>query len=98
MPPPSAQQLAARRIVELYRSLELALTARGVPRPSGTPPLRHAETLAELGHPLAAEVLALTRKYQEVRFGGQPLDENGRRDFADRVRAIKTGRQETRAA
>ena len=93
-PKPTANQkeVAARRIVELYRSLELALAARGVPRPSGTPPLKHAETLVGIGHPLASEVLTLTERYQSVRFGGEPLDDASRRDFADRVKAIKVGR------
>jgi transglutaminase-like putative cysteine protease len=97
---PSGTQhdVAARRIVELYRSLELALAARGVPRPSGTPPLKHAEALAGMGHPIAHEVVALTEQYQSIRFGGEPLDDSVRRDFAERVRAIKLGHDEAAAS
>jgi protein-glutamine gamma-glutamyltransferase len=94
----SSQEMAARRIVELYRALELALIARGVPRPSGTPPLKHAETLVGIGHPIAPEVVLLTRQYQRVRFGGEPLDDSMRRDFSERVRAIKLGHDEQATA
>ncbi|MFZ5895915.1 MAG: transglutaminase TgpA family protein [Myxococcota bacterium] len=90
--PTTSQEIAARRIVELYRSLELALAARGVPRPSGTPPLKHAEALVGIGHPIASEVVSLTERYQSIRFGGEPLDDSVRREFAERVRAIKMGR------
>jgi transglutaminase-like putative cysteine protease len=95
---PSTRELAARRIVELYRALELALIARGVPRPSGTPPLTHAQALAAMGHPVAEEVLQLTEQYLRVRFGGEALNDAERRHYAERVRAIKQARVERPAA
>jgi hypothetical protein len=95
---PSSRELAARRIVELYRALELALIARGVPRPSGTPPLAHAQALVAMGHPVGEEALALTEQYVRVRFGGEALNDAERRLYADRVRALKLMRVERTAA
>jgi hypothetical protein len=95
---PSSRELASRRIVELYRGLELSLIARGVPRPSGTPPLAHAQALSAMAHPIAEEVLALTEQYLRVRFGGEALADAERRQYAERVRAIKQARVERPAA
>ena len=95
---PTSRELAARRIVELYRALELSLIARGVPRPSGTPPLAHAQSLVAMGHPIGDEVLELTEQYLRVRFGGEALDDAERRNYAERVRAIKQARVERPAA
>jgi hypothetical protein len=39
-------------------------------------------------------VLDLTDIYQQVRFGGRPLDEATRRDYALRVRALRHARQQ----
>lgn len=97
-PLPSANELAARRIIELYRALELAMAARGVPRPSGTPPLLHAEALVALKHPIADEVFELTNLYVKVRFGGDTLNEAARKNYAERVRVIKHARPEQPAA
>lgn len=72
----------------LYRTLENALTLRGVPRPSGTPPLRHAEELCAKAHPVATEVHALTEIYLSVRFGGVALEDGARKDFERRVRTL----------
>lgn len=88
---PGAQE-SSTQIVELYKALDGALATRGVPRFSGTPPLSHAHALTELRHPLAGEVMALTQLYIGVRFGGRALTELERRDFARRVRAIRTAR------
>lgn len=76
-------------VVALYRQLEATLAVRGVARPTGTPPLAHAKALADLEHPLGDEALALTRIYLDARFGGTTLDEEARRDFARRVRALR---------
>lgn len=83
---------SAMQIVELYKALEAALAVRGIPRFSGTPPLSHAHALAELRHPLAGEIMALTELYLRVRFGGRTLTEVERRDFARRVRTIRIAR------
>jgi transglutaminase-like putative cysteine protease len=89
------KETMAREIVELYRQLEAALVARGVPRPSGTPPRAHAVALAAMGHPLGAEAVALTELYLAARFGGASLGAEERRDFARRVRALRSQRLPT---
>ena len=88
----SERETQARESVELYRQLEAALAARGLTRPTGTPPRAHAAALAAMGHPLGAEALALTERYLLARFGGVALTPEERRDFARRVRAIRQQR------
>jgi protein-glutamine gamma-glutamyltransferase len=44
--PPNETEARLRETAELYRALDVALSARGAPRPSGTPPLTHARSLA----------------------------------------------------
>jgi protein-glutamine gamma-glutamyltransferase len=73
----------------LYRSLDLALSSQGLSRPASLPPLKHAEALVEKAHPLAGDVLDLTNRYLEARFGGAALDENAAREFERRVREIR---------
>jgi len=94
---PTPQEISATQVVGLYRSLERALAIRGVPRQTGTPPLAHARALEQLRHPIAADVLELTEIYQQVRFGGRPLDEKTRREYGLRVRALKQAREATRS-
>ncbi|MEO8906041.1 MAG: DUF3488 and transglutaminase-like domain-containing protein [Polyangiaceae bacterium] len=86
------RETLAREVVELYRQLEAALAARGVPRPTGTPPRAHAAALAAMGHPVGSEALALTERYLAARFGGSPLTLDERREFARRVRSVRTQR------
>ncbi|MBW2458038.1 MAG: DUF3488 domain-containing protein [Deltaproteobacteria bacterium] len=74
----------------LYQALDRAMSALGIARNTSTPPLRHARAVAHGGHPLAPEVLSLTLRYLDARFGGQPLSSEERRDFEGRVRALKT--------
>ena len=88
----SKESVASLQVVALYKQLEAAMAARGVPRPPSTPPLKHAKALAALEHPIAEEVGALTRRYLEARFGELTLSEADRKDFARRVREIRTGR------
>jgi len=76
----------------LYRSLEAALTAQGIGRPTALPPLKHAEELAARAHPLADDVLSLTNTYLEARFGGSSIDSDAARDFERRVKDIRTYR------
>lgn len=83
--------------ISLYGSLEQAMAAQGVPRRAGTPPLRHAEALEATGHPLAQEIVALTRIYQAARFGGENLSVEARRDYQRRVKRLKSARLERRA-
>jgi hypothetical protein len=74
----------------LYESLDAAMGAQGIPRPPGVPPLRHAEALLQLEHPLAEEILGLTEVYLQARFGGEELTEEDGRDYERRVKAIRT--------
>ncbi len=92
------RETSAREIVDLYRQLDAAMAARGVARPSGTPPLAHAAALSTLHHPLGVEALALTQLYLSGRFGGVTLDAEERKDFARRVRALRAFRSSERAA
>jgi len=86
-PPRSASALLA---TELYELLDGAMGAQGVSRSPGTPPLLHAEALRALDHPLSTEILALTEIYLEARFGGVVIDEALRREYEDRVKAVRT--------
>lgn len=83
---------ATLQVVELYLALEAVMAARGVGRPTSTPPLAHARALTEIAHPLAPEILSLTERYLQARFGGRSLSEAERRDFARRVRALRQAR------
>lgn len=73
----------------LYEALDAAMGAQGLGRAPGTPPLRHAEAIASLDHPLSAEILALTEVYLRARFGGAALSDDERRDFERRVRLLR---------
>jgi hypothetical protein len=95
---PSEQEILAHQEVELYKALESAMALRGVPRIASTPPLAHARSLAELGHPIGAEVLALTELYIRARFGGVSLSEDERREFARRVRLLRQRDKTEKAA
>jgi hypothetical protein len=92
------REIAAREIVELYRQLEAALAARGVPRPTGTPPRAHAASLVAMGHPVGEEALALTERYLASRFGNDVLSLEERRDFTRRVRALRSQRSTSEKA
>ncbi len=75
---------------ELYELLEAAMSAQGVGRAPGTPPLRHAVALSGIEHPLAEEILELTDVYIRARFGGESLGEDERRRFEQRVRGVRS--------
>jgi hypothetical protein len=75
---------------ELYERLDAAMSAKGIARPPGLPPLMHAEALNALGHPLADEILELTDVYLKARFGGETITPAARKDFEDRVRGIRS--------
>lgn len=85
------ERTASERLATaLYEELEGAMAFRGVPRAPGTPPLSHAVTLQRTAHPLASEILTLTRIYLGARFGGEPLSDDAKDDFAARVRTLRT--------
>jgi hypothetical protein len=73
---------AALRSIALYQRLERVLARRGVPRPSGVPPLAHAEALEKAGHPLGAPAVQLTQLYLRARFGGVALQPHEELEFA----------------
>jgi len=84
-----AQVASATRAVALYRSLEDVLRMMGVGRQATTPPLAHARALAELKHPAAGEVLSLTERYLEARFGRRELSLEEEREFEQRVKGLR---------
>lgn len=73
----------------LYESLDRVMAVVGVGRSTATPPLRHARHLIQSEHPLGDEVMDLTRRYLDARFGDVPLTMADRRDFELRVRKLK---------
>jgi hypothetical protein len=75
----------------LYELLDTAMGARGVGRSPGTPPLKHAQALAAMEHPLSQEIMDLTEIYLRARFGGEPLGEQEKRDFERRVKMLRQG-------
>jgi protein-glutamine gamma-glutamyltransferase len=79
----------AEEVVRLYRELEGALQVHGVPRRPETPPLAHALGLKALEHPLADDVLDLTRLYLAVRFGRAPFSAEQASTFQQRVKQIR---------
>lgn len=87
--PADPRKASALLATALYESLDAAMGVRGIPRGASLPPLKHAQALAALSHPLADEVLDLTQTYLEVRFGGRELTDDERRIFERRVKAIR---------
>jgi len=93
-PGPAPDNRAKERLMAtaLYEMLESAMSAQGIPRGASTPPLRHAESLKGLGHPLAEEVLDLTRVYLDARFGGSSISEDDRKTYETRVKRVRSVR------
>jgi hypothetical protein len=87
--PPKHATVATR----LYRGLDAAMAAIGVARAASMPPLKHARLLGEAGHPAADEIVALTVRYLDARYGDVPFDAEQRRDFEQRIRRIKDYRR-----
>jgi transglutaminase-like putative cysteine protease len=92
---PSAKEVMPRSpsallATELYEQLDSAMGAQGVGRAPGVPPLRHAEGLAAIEHPLADEILALTQAYLRARFGGEVISAEERKHFEERVKALRS--------
>jgi transglutaminase-like putative cysteine protease len=85
-----ARSVSSRTATALYEQLEAVMGLQGVGRSAGTPPLRHAQALCAIDHPLAEEILLLTSIYLGARFGGTDVSEDERRDFERRVRALRT--------
>jgi transglutaminase-like putative cysteine protease len=81
-----------REATALYVSLDAAMAAVGLGRAPGMPPFKHAQALARTEHPLAAEIEAITDRYQRARFGGEPFEEAERRGLEARVRRVRAYR------
>jgi hypothetical protein len=75
---------------ELYERLDAVMGMKGIARAPGVPPLRHAEALQALDHPLADEINELTDIYLRARFGGEVITEEGRKSFEDRVKIVRS--------
>lgn len=86
---PTDLRAQAELAIELYRLLDRALVLAQVPRPLSTPPLTHAQALANSRHPLGEEVLDLTQIYLGVRFGSDSISEAESRRFKERVHRLK---------
>jgi transglutaminase-like putative cysteine protease len=95
---PSEVEARQRETADLYRALDSALSLRGAPRPSGTPPLTHARALLALGHPVAEAALQLTERYLRARFGNEVFSPEERREFLRQVRELSRAPREQRAA
>ncbi len=91
--PGDARSPSAILATALYESLDVAMNVRGIARSPGTPPLKHAEMLNSMSHPLAHEILDLTKVYIESRFGGRAMAEDDRRHFEKRVRALRNPKE-----
>lgn len=90
--PTAPTRREALLVVGLYRELEAELQRRGIPRPSHTPPLAYAMGLQALSHPVADEVMELTRVYLEVRFGTRSFDAADQADYRARLALLRRER------
>jgi hypothetical protein len=88
----------AAQALLLYQKLDRALEQVGAPRPIATPPLTHATSLAQAGHPVGSEAEALTRIYLSVRFGDSELSSEDAADFLLRVDQLRRLGLEAQAA
>jgi transglutaminase-like putative cysteine protease len=87
--PNNPRSASAVLATDLYERLDAAMSQKGIARSPGVPPLRHAETLTTLAHPLADDVCELTDVYLRARFGGEEITEEMRRDFEARLKQIR---------
>jgi len=85
-----ARSPSAVLATSLYEALDAAMGAQGLSRSPSTPPLRHAESLVAIEHPLAEEIFELTQIYLQARFGGIPISDEQKREFERRVRVLRT--------
>lgn len=95
--PKEQATLAMRRVREataLYEQLDAAMVVAGVGRTPGTPPLKHAEGLLAVKHPLAADVRVVTERYLRARFGGEPLEAGERKLLDARIARVRARQSE----
>jgi hypothetical protein len=92
--PPQSREERRRRDAEListlYEHLDAAMALKGIGRPQGLPPLRHAEGSAVQSHPCGERILVLTQTYLDVRFGGTPLDDGIQQEFERGLKEIQS--------
>jgi transglutaminase-like putative cysteine protease len=86
----AARSPSAILATALYEQLEGVMGVVGVPRAASTPPLKHAQALSSLGHPLAEEISDLTLIYLDARFGGAFIDDQDKRRYEERVKALRS--------
>lgn len=91
-PSESERAQAVGLITALYEQLDAAMAQQGLGRPQGMPPLKHAESSAVRSHALGEEIMALTRLYLDVRFGGATFGDRQRGDIEQRIKAIRAYR------
>ncbi len=73
----------------LYQALDRVMSAIGVGRSSATPPLRHARALVHAEHPHGDEIMSLTERYLDARFGDVPFTLVERREYESRLKRLK---------
>lgn len=97
--PKSATRRADQRAMPtFYRRTLKALARAGLARPEGRPALAHAREIARHHPYLADTLLALTRRYYQVRFAGVPLapaDAEAARAELRKLRALLARRSPT---
>ncbi len=74
-----------KTVVEFYQRLTELLAKRGMARPEHQTPLEFAETLG------LSEALTITRRYNQVRFGGKQLSPIEVREISDALRRLVNG-------
>jgi hypothetical protein len=77
----------------MYQLLDRVMAAMGVARGAAIPPLRHASGLVKSGHPCSGEILSLTERYLEARFGDAPFTHAEKRTYEARVRRLRDVRR-----
>jgi len=80
---------SARLATRLYELLDRAMASIGIARSTSMPPLRHALGLHERNHPLAEELLSLTKIYLSARYGEEAVSADDGRRFERRIRQLK---------
>ncbi len=90
--PRGAPAARARAATALYEALESAMSAQGLPRAQGVPPLAHALSSEVAAHPLSSEIRALTELYLEARFGARALRAEEHEDFLRRTKRVRAHR------
>jgi protein-glutamine gamma-glutamyltransferase len=92
---PTEAARRAREATQLYEALDAAMTAVGIGRTPGVPPLKHANAVTLAGHPQAPDVAAVTDRYLRARFGNEPLEREERGALDLRIQRVRMKRTES---